>query len=406
MALRSLSISRTPACSGPLTAATTLSCSVVTALDEAERLQPAWNDLLQRSQSNELTLSPEWLLTWWRVYGPQDGRQLRLALFFDAGRLVGLAPLLRRRHWYRRIVSFRRLEFLASGEREGHGIYSNHLNILAERGTEEAVARSLVAALTAGVLGDWDEIVLPMMNSTNSMSALLAAAFHDAGLIAEVIETARAPYLSLPTRWDDYLTCLSRGQRRHVTRSLRDFQQWADGTERLECVTNLAELEKGRRILIGLHHARWEEGRQTGVFRAPSYLQFHETIMRELLQRGALELLWLSVRGEPVAALYGMVWANKVYAYQTGRRLDVPAHIRPGGVILALAIRRAIEQRRREFDLLADEAPYKLQLTATVRSLVRLRVVRAGLRESSRRLLEGCFGVVRPLRRALGRLWP
>ena len=41
--------------------------------------------------------------------------------------------------------------------------------------------------------------------------------------------------------------------------------------------------------------------------------------MAWLLEQGALELLWLSVRGEPVAALYGMVWAGKVYAYQCGR---------------------------------------------------------------------------------------
>ena len=65
--------------------------------------------------------------------------------------------------------------------------------------------------------------------------------------------------------------------------------------------------------------------------------------MRRLLGRGALELLWLTVRGEPVAALYGMAHGDKVYAYQTGRRTDVPAGVRPGGVLLAYAIRRAIE---------------------------------------------------------------
>ena len=53
------------------------------------------------------------------------------------------------------------------------------------------------------------------------------------------------------------------------------------------------------------------------------------------------------VRGEPVAALYGVRWGDKVMAYQTGRRPDVPANVRLGGVILAYAIRAAIEAGRR-----------------------------------------------------------
>jgi CelD/BcsL family acetyltransferase involved in cellulose biosynthesis len=375
----------------------------VTDAAEAARLAPAWAGLLGRSARDELTLSPDWLLTWWRAYGPAQGRRLRLAVFRDAGRLVGLVPLLLRRHWYRGVLPFRRLEFLGSGEQEGEGVYSNHLNIIAERGAEEAVTRRLVAALAAGEVGGWDELVLPMMDGDGPVPELLAAACRDAGLAADVTHTACAPYLTLPATWDDYLKGLPRGKRRHVTRSLHEFEKWAGGEMRLECATDAASLEVGRRVLVELHHARWAAGGQAGVFRAPPYIRFHAELMRRLLGRGELELLWLSVRGEPVAALYGMAWGDKVYAYQTGRRLDVPARVRPGGVILALAIRRAIEAGRREFDLLADEAPYKLQLTGTARPLVRVRVVRPGLRESARRLMERGVGVARSLVRAVPR---
>jgi CelD/BcsL family acetyltransferase involved in cellulose biosynthesis len=148
----------------------TLSCELATTAAEADRLRPEWTELLERSERNELTLAPEWLLTWQRVYGSQQGRQLRIALFRDSGRLIGLAPLSLRRHWYRGVVPFRRLEFLASGEREGHGVCSNHLNVIAERGAEEAVARRLVVALTDGTFGAWDEAVLPMMDGDGHVS--------------------------------------------------------------------------------------------------------------------------------------------------------------------------------------------------------------------------------------------
>jgi CelD/BcsL family acetyltransferase involved in cellulose biosynthesis len=243
-----------------------------------------------------------------------------------------------------------------------------------------------------------------MMDGDGAMPHQLAEAFRGARLVVETVETARAPYIPLPATWDAYLAGLSSSRRRHLTRSLRAFEEWAGGVARLESATDPASLERGKEVLVRLHHGRWEGGGRSGVFRSPYYLQFHDAMMRRLLERGELELLWLVVRGEPAAALYGMTCGDMVVAYQTGRRLDVPSSVRPGGVILAHAIRRAIEAGRREFDLLADEAPYKLQLAPAVRSLVQVRVVRPGLRESARLLMERGVESVRPLRRALGRL--
>jgi CelD/BcsL family acetyltransferase involved in cellulose biosynthesis len=382
----------------PLTDAP-LTCTLVSDVAEAERLCPAWAELARRSARDELTLSPEWLLTWWQVYGGLGGRRLRLGLFHEGDRLVGLAPLLRRRHWHGRVLPFRRLELLASGEPPEHGIYSNHLSFLAERGAEPRVAGRFVEALATGVLGTWDEVVLPMMPGDTPWPGLLVDAFRAAGFRAEPTEIARAPYLPLPSTWDGYLRSLSASGRRSVQRSLKAFDAWAGGTTRLENVTTLADLEKGKEILVRLHHERWGADGEAGVFRSPHFVQFHDILMRRLAERGALELLWLSARGEPVAVLYGMTWAGKVYAYQTGRRTDVPAALRPGAVLLMLAIRRAIEAGRREFDLLADEAPYKLQLAPCSRPMVHVRAARGTLVEYLRRAAHGCRHIFRSLRR-------
>jgi CelD/BcsL family acetyltransferase involved in cellulose biosynthesis len=380
-----------------------VSLRVVTDLAEAEQLRMPWSELLARSVRNELTVSPAWLLTWWRVYGSRQGRQFRLGVFQDAGRLIGLAPLLRRRHWYRGGIPFRRLEFLASGEPPEHGIYSNHLTVLAEYGSEEMVTNRLVAAIVRGEFGSWDEVVLPMMSGDSPFPALLADAFRSRGLQAELTETARAPYIALPATWDDYLGSLSAHGRKKIRQSLKAFDTWASGTTRVERVSKPSDLGKGKEILIQLHQARWASDNQTGVFRSPLYLQFHDAIMLQLLERGSLELLWLSAHGEPVAALYGMEWAGKVYAYQLGRRTDLPDHLRPGTVLFALAIRRAIEAGHQEFDLLADEAPYKLHLARQSRPLLQLRVARRSIAEGMRRVALFCRSGWRALRRVARR---
>jgi CelD/BcsL family acetyltransferase involved in cellulose biosynthesis len=356
--------------------------------------------LLCRCERTELTLTPDWLLTWWEVYGPLQGRQLRIGLFFDDNNLVGLAPFVWRRHFHRHCLPFRRLEFLASGETEGHGICSNHLNMLAESGHEETVARRLVAALQAGRFGTWDEVVLPMMDADGPMPSLLADALRQAGLLVTTEATGGAPYIPLPPTWDAYLKSLSRNHRHLVTRSLRAFDRWAGGPVCLERVASAADLERGKRILVDLHHARWEKDAQQGVFRSPYFLRFHDRIMERLLEQGALELCWLRIGGKPVAVLYAMVWDGKVYAYQLGRDPNLPSILRPGIVVMAHAIRAAIEVGRREFDLLVDESLYKSQLALATRRLVRVRAAHPGLRERARHLAENCLTGLRLLRRA------
>jgi CelD/BcsL family acetyltransferase involved in cellulose biosynthesis len=202
-----------------------LTCRLVTDVAELEGLRPAWLDLLQRSSANEPMLSPEWLLTWWRVFGPQQGRRLRVVQLHQGERLVGLAPLLGRRHWYRSVLPFRRLEFLASGEREEDAICSDYLNVLVERGLERAVAQELASALKAGVAGTWDELVLPVMDGENLLPGLLVEAFQGEGLPAASEVTGQAPYVPLPASWDEYLGLLKGSHRGFVTKALREFQK-------------------------------------------------------------------------------------------------------------------------------------------------------------------------------------
>jgi CelD/BcsL family acetyltransferase involved in cellulose biosynthesis len=380
---------------------------VITDPARLEGHRQAWAELLERSAGNGPFLSPAWLLSWWRVYGPHDGRRLRAAPFYEGDRLVGLAPLLLRRHWYRPGIPFRRLEPLGSGEREVDSLCSDYLNVIAEHGAERRVARELAAALTSGAFGPWDELVLPMMDGEGEMPGILVEAFRRAGLEADQRVTGTALYISLPRSWEAFLQSLEKKDRYNLLRALREFDQWAAGEAKLERVTSPGELDAGKRLLIRLHRERWQGGGASGVFQSPLCLAFHDAVLPQLLERGALELLWLSVRGEPVAAQYNIVWNEKVYFYQCGRKLDLPKSVRPGAVLLARAVRGAIEAGRREFDFLLGEDVYKKQLAYRARPVVRVRAVRRSLAEGARRLAERGLDWARAVRnfgrRLLGR---
>ena len=354
-------------------------------LADSER---AWWDLLARSDDSEPMLSPFWLRAWWRVFGADGGRELRAFLVYEGDRLIGIVPLLSRRHWYRPGLPFRRLELLGSGEAEADEICSEYLGVVAEKNREHAVVSELAVALAQGHLGSFDEIVFPAMRGESPSTRMLVRALESAGLGVQSTVTTECPYIALPKTWDAYLAGLSSNERRFVRQSLASFDTWADGESELHQARTLAELERGSAVLRALHGERWTAAGHDGAFRSARFRDFHEEVMRALLDRNALELRWLSVRGEPVAALYNFTWNDKVYFYQSGRKLDVPNGVRPGIVIHLRAIRSAIEAGRREYDFLGGASQYKRKLATATRPLVSVRAVRSPVLELARSAVE------------------
>jgi CelD/BcsL family acetyltransferase involved in cellulose biosynthesis len=176
----------------------------------------------------------------------------------------------------------------------------------------------------------------------------------------------------LPPTWDDYLRALG-GRRRHlVRRSIRDLEAWAGESLTLRCAETEAELERGRHVLESLHAERWTATGGRSLFDSERFRAFHRRVIPDLFRRGELELLWLEARGEPLAALYNVVHAGKVYFYQGGRRMDLPRGLRAGIALHAHAIRRAIEKGRSEYDFLAGRSRYKLDLATDARPLCTL----------------------------------
>jgi len=374
---------------------TSLQFQLIQDFGELERQAFAWRSLLESSAANGPMLSPMWLLAWWRIYAHRH--QLVVGTFRDANRLVGLVPLLRRRWRHRFGIPLRRLELLGSDVDEQDGVCSDYLNIIAESGWEQLVADGFAAAVAGGDFGSWDEVHLSALSGDCVMTEALQKAFCRAGYHVHREQTNVAPHITLPASWDHYLKALPKKSRYHAGRAQRDFDEWAGGSATLHCARAPAEMSEGKRILRSLHSERWAAS-GGGTYASHRFADFHDAIMPLLLTERALELLWLSVRGEPVAAMYNIVWNNKVYFYQTGRKLDLPSHLRPGFVLITQAIRRAIETGRREFDFLGGAAVYKSQLALAERSIEKLRVSRASLIEGAYRIAESSIARLRRIR--------
>jgi CelD/BcsL family acetyltransferase involved in cellulose biosynthesis len=378
-----------------------LSLTVVHDLERLEEQRDAWASLLARSATNHPTLTPSWLLTWWSVFGSQAGRSLKVGLFHAQDRLVGIAPFLARRFWYRPAIPFRRIEFLGSGECEADEICSDYLSIIVERGFENAIARALLRAVVWGDFGGCDEIVLPAMDASTGLPERLAAQFAERGFETWTGEASVCPYIPLPDSWEQYLAALSGSRRYFIRRSIRDLERFASGEYQVERVTQAADLARGIQILRDLHDERWAAEGRSGAFASADFSRFHNAVIPKLFETDSLDLCWLSVRGEPLAVLYNIVHGGRLYFYQSGRSLVVPKGLRPGIVLHAHAIQRAIERGLVEYDFLAGSSRYKLELALATRPLVTFRAARPSVLEAARRLSESGLDRARIWKRSI-----
>jgi len=380
---------------------------VIEKVSDLERLVPAWRRLLSSAARAEPVSTPLWLLSWWRVFGEADGRALRVLAVEDGGDLIGLVPLSWRNATHRRAIPVRRVELLATGEDEADEIGSDYVGATVAPAREEEVACAIAHAIGHD-LGDWDELRMTAMNGEDPFVDKLAGALRDSGVDATLSPKVDAPYVSLPGAWEEYLRALGPTRRYAVTRSLRELEKWAGSRGwRLRTARTAEELREGLRVLTELHSERWSAAGRTGVFASERFASFHDEVMPRLLagEDGAsLDLIWLVVGETPIAATYNVVFRNKIYFYQSGRRIDVPKAVRPGIAIHALAIRRAIESGRTEYDFLAGASRYKRDLALAVRPIVELRAVASTLRaravEAARVLAERAIARIRATRGA------
>jgi CelD/BcsL family acetyltransferase involved in cellulose biosynthesis len=364
-----------------------LTYSVAADVAALEALRAEWLDLLDRCETREATLSPPWILAWWSVFGQGSATTLRVVAFRDGARLAGLAPLYRRLVWYEPGIPYRSLWLLASGEDEHEEIASNYLGILAEGGAEEAVAETLADALVEGGLGEFDDLVLTRMDGSARLPGLLADACCRRRLHCLLRETGQVAFIALPDSWESYLASLPSKDRRNLLRILRLFDAWSAGDVRFEHATTGERTEGGLAILEKLHTERWSAEGKPGAFGSPRWKMFHERVLPELAALSAVDLSWLVVHSEPIAACYCLAWRGKVRAYQTGRRVNLPTGVSPGIVLHAHLIRRAIEARDLEYDLGGVGVPqrYKQELAPCRRSLIELRISRAPVRDGIRK---------------------
>jgi len=337
-----------------------LQTQLLTAPDALRELEPEWNELLQASAVDNVFLTWEWMSSWTQWLGEACELRLWTVRRVRDNRLLGIAPLAKRRRRLPGGIPYRELILLGS---EPAG--ADHVDFIVHRDAQIPVAMRLRDCF-AETQRECDLVSLEgLAPDSPALGPWLS------GLPWWTRQQrVPAPYVELPATWDAYLRGLQRNVRAGINRcgrALSDEVHPAPVVYRR--IAREDELDHGIDELFRLHQATQNAQGHPGSFADPGMASFHRDVARRFLRRGWLYLTLLTVAERPIAAIYIFVYAGKYWAYSTG--YDQEWHrFGPGRQVMAQAMRDAIQQGVSQFDLLRGGESYKRLLTDRSRPLV------------------------------------
>lgn len=222
---------------------------------------------------------------------------------------------------------------------------------------------------------------LANVHKEECLASRLAAGLHGSRWHLDEIQTNVCPFITLSGyTWDSFLASLGGETRYNFNRKWkrlnRDFQ--ID----FETISDRDRLTMALDILIAQHNARWRERGGSDAFHLRELVTFHQELSRVALAEGWLRLQVLWLDGRPAAGSYGFLYRGKFYFYQSG--FD-PTYERysVGFLTMGLAIRQAIGEGAREFDLLHGNETYKSHWATQKRELARIELYPPGVRATA-----------------------
>ena len=317
-----------------------------------ERLEPAWNETVDRAGLTHPFLRHEWLRTWWQSFG--HGRTLNVMVVKSGQKIIALAPLmLEKAQMYR--VPVRRVQFL-------HNDHTPKADVIVTERADE-VFDALWAALM-NARAKWDVLQLSQLpgdSPTHDQIARLAAR---GSYSTSLWQSDASPYVELSSDWNAYL----QGRRSHLRQNLRNRLNRLSklGDVALEVISDRDAIREARDHALQLEASGWKQDAGTSILSDPQVKLFYTLLAERAAEHGWLRLLFLTVNGRRIATSYASKYQDRLSFFKTGYDPQFSEYA-PFKLLTYFTIRDGFSAGLREVDFLGDAEPWKLEWTSTIR---------------------------------------
>jgi CelD/BcsL family acetyltransferase involved in cellulose biosynthesis len=315
---------------------------VIRSMDQFKAISKPWNELLNKSSSNNIFLTWEWQFSWAESF-LKEGRQLFIVAVYHEDELVGIAP------WYVRRdsmkgIPIKQIEFL--GTPEGG---CDYLDVLARKGKEEPVTTALYEFLFNEVSPQWDCMRLVDIRANSMFLLHLLSRIAEEGKYLEITTGSFCPFAALPRTREELYANLSTNRREQFRRHLKMLN--GSGNMEHRSVSSIGVLE-----VLDEYFAFYENEKQ-----------LFDTSLRSLIKNflsrcdsgNRVQIDLLRSQGKNIAGLLHLCYEGVISMYLMAVDKDYNPKISVGNVLVGLSVENAVSQGFSVYDFLKGTEPYK-----------------------------------------------
>lgn len=309
-------------------------------------LEPYWNELLQRSETNLIFLTWEWQRTWWQAY--ESGDLWVLVCRDENEAVIGIAP------WFIQHVNDERVVRTI-----GCVDVTDYVDLIAAKECIHEV-QSVLAAYVQAHYKHFDRISLCNIPQASSTYHHFPARLRERGFTTEMVLQEVCPVIHLPESWDAYLESLDKKQRHEIRRKIRRAESEAE----IEYYVVSEHSDFQHEVDVFLELMAASQPAKAEFLRNSANRTFFVAILGETYAKGWLRLSFLRINGVPAAAYCDFDYEGRILVYNSGLSLNHYPHLSSGIVLLAYNIQNAIETNHQMFDFLRGNETYKYRMGA------------------------------------------
>ncbi len=354
----------------------------ITSNNTFDALQSDWQRLTAQPRYKGLFNSWHWNRLWWQYYAHLG--DLHILTVLDDNIVRAIAPFYVTTTTALRFHSVKTLRFIGSGGDTS----PDDLDVLLDDSNQQAVVKELCTHLT-----QMTEIKRYELKDLPEGSAFLhefLTMAHSKELPEVQLVNESRLTATLPGSTVDYMKQLSRNTRKHWKRRQRNLDK--AGLAKFYLCQTPDEVHSTLDRLIKLHHSRRNSKNDTGSFNSLTYINFHRELMLQLLQRGELRLLSLTLDDQIIAIEYAFAVDGILNFFQTGFDPSFE-HLSPGHLLMTHLIDASIKQGVTGMDLLKGNYEYKSSYANQRCTTVSLTLWRS-------RLIAWCYRTIRQYKKS------
>lgn len=340
-----------------------MECTVISTVEGWTRHRKEINGLLSSTNNRTPHSTSQWLVTWWRAFGGEHS--LRVGLFWDAGQLVGYAPLMLSREKVFGI-HYRQLCFLGEGLSDYADIFCLNDDL--------QIKHKIIRIILTEWEWEWDRIYLTnIREGSNTITAFEAQQAHYA---IDVESHTRCLFMQLSdTSFNQFYKSLNKNRRNEFQKIKQKLD--APATSWSLQFNPSVSPDKLLEVFGDLHTARAVHKGFFVFYQDERFRHFFLDLFAT--PQDDFELLWTTIThdGSVISYMLGFVM-NKVYFQWNIGFSENYKMFSPNKVHHLFLIEECFKRGYKEFDFMRGDSKYKFDWTKSFRRNYRVRILKKG----------------------------